>query len=223
MPVVLVPKHDGSVRICGDFKGTINPILQAQQYPLPRIEDIFAHLAGGQKFSKIDPCQAYHQIELEEESKKYLTINTPMGLFQYNQLVFGIISAPAIWQCTMDQILEGASGVSCILDDVIVTGESNAEHLAYLEEVLQRLQHHGLRANKSTCEFFKEKITFCGHDIDSKGLHKTTDKTAAVVNAPRPQSVAEVHSFLRLVNYYNNFLLNHATILHLLNQMLEQN
>jgi hypothetical protein len=73
-PIVPVPKQDGSVRICGDFKGTINPTLQAEQYPdpLPRIEDIFAHLAGGKKFSKIDLRHAYHQIELEEESKKYV-------------------------------------------------------------------------------------------------------------------------------------------------------
>ena len=138
-------------------------------------------------------------------------------------LVFGITSAPAIWQRTMDQILEGTSGISCILNDMIVTGESDAEHLANLEEVLRRLHFHGLRANKSKCEFFKEKITFCGHDIDSEGLHKTTDKTAAVVNAPRPQNVTEVRSFLGLVNYYHIFLPNLATILHPLNQMLESN
>ena len=64
--------------------------LQAEQYSLPRIEVIFANLAGGQKFSKIDLRQAYHQIEMEEDSKKYLAINTHMGLFQYNRLVFGI-------------------------------------------------------------------------------------------------------------------------------------
>ena len=212
-PIVPVPKQDGSVRTCGHFKGTINPALQAEQYPLPRIEDIFANLAGGKKFSKIDLRQAYHQIELEEESRKYLTINTSMGLFQYNRLVFGITSAPAIWQRTMDQILEGTSGISCTLDDMIVTGESDAEHLANLEEVLRWLHLHGLRANKSKCEFFKEKSTFCGHDIDSEGLHKTTDKIAAVVNAPRPQNVTEVRSFLGLVNYYHKFLANLATIL----------
>ena len=222
-PIVPVPNQDGSVRICGDFKSTINPALQAEQYPLPRIEDIFANVAGGKKFSKIDLRQAYHQIELEEESRKYLTINTSMGLFQYNRLVFGITSAPAIWQRAMDPILEGTSGISCILDDMIVTGESDAEHLANHEEVLRRLHFHGLRANKSKCEFFKEKITFCGHDIDSEGLHKTTDKTAAVVNAPRPQNVTEVRSFLGLVNYYHKFLPNLATILHPLNQMLESN
>lgn len=157
-PIVPVPKKDGSVRICGDYKGTVNPELQAEQYPLPRIEDIFAKLSGGQKFSKIDLRQAYHQLEMEEDSKKYLTINTHMGLFQYNRLVFGITSAPAIWQRTIDQVLEGTSGTSCILDDMIITGKDDAEHLANLEEVLRRLQLHGLRANKAKCEFFKEKI-----------------------------------------------------------------
>ena len=72
------PKKDGSVRLCSDYKVTVNPELQAEQYPLPRIEDIFANLAGGQKLSKIDLRQAYHQLELEEDSKKYLTIITHM-------------------------------------------------------------------------------------------------------------------------------------------------
>jgi hypothetical protein len=107
-----------------------------------------------------------------------------MGLFQYNRLVFGITSAPAIWQRTMDQILEGTSGISCILDDMIVMGKSDAEHMANLEEVLRRLHHHGLGANKSKYEFFKEKITFCGHDINSEGLHKTTDSCNAECPSP---------------------------------------
>ena len=222
-PIVPVPKRDGSVRLCGDYKITVNPELQAEQYPLPRIEDIFANLAGGQKFSKIDLRQAYHQIEMEDDSKKYLTINTHMGLFQYNRLVFGITSAPAIWQRTIDQVLEGTSGTSCILDDMIITGKNDDEHLANLEEVLRRLQAHGLRANKTKCEFFKEKITFCGHDIDSHGLHKSPEKVEAVLKAPRPCNVAELRSFLVLVNYYNRFLPNLSRMVHPLNQLLDNN
>ena len=146
--IVPVPKKDGSVRLCGDSgKITVNTELQAEQYPLPRIEEIFANLAGGQKFSKIDLRQAYHQIEMEEDSKKYVTINTHMGLFQYKRLVFGITSAPAIWQRTIDQVLEGTSGTRCILDDMIITGKNDDEHLSNLGEVLRRLQAHGLRAN----------------------------------------------------------------------------
>jgi len=122
---MLFPEKDGSVRLCGDYKVTVNPELQAEQYPLPRIEDIFANFAGGQKFSKTDLRQAYHQLETEEDSKKYLTINTHMELFQYNRLLFGIIFPPAIWQRTTDQVLEGTSGTSCILDDIITTGKNN--------------------------------------------------------------------------------------------------
>ena len=146
-----------------------------------------------------------------------------MGLFQYNRPVFGITSAPAIWQRTIDQVLEGSSGTSCILDDMIITGQNDDEHLANLEEVLRRLQAHGLRANKTKCEFFKEKITFCGHDIDRHGLHKSPQKVEAVLKAPRPSNVAELRSFLGLVNYYNRFLPNLSTVVHPLNQLSKYN
>jgi len=214
MTIVPVPKKDGSVRICGDYKGTVNPELQAEQYSLPRIEDtcIFAKLSGGQKFSKIDLRHAYHQLEMEEDSKKYHTINTHMGLFQYNRLVFGITSVPAIWQHTIDQVLEGTSGTSSILDDMIITGKDDAEHLANLQEVLRRLQLHGLRANKAKCEFFIEKILYCGHEFDKDGLHKLAEKIEAVLNAPHPNDVPEVRSFLGLINYYHRFLPNLSTV-----------
>ena len=109
---------------------------------------MFAKLAGRQKFTKIDLRQAYHQMEVEEESQEYLTINTHQGLYRYNRLVFGITSAPAIWQRSVDQILEGVEGTSCILDDMIITGKDDKEHLENLEEVLKRLQANGLRANR---------------------------------------------------------------------------
>ena len=101
-PIVPVVKRNGSVRVCGDFKVSVNPVLHAEPYPLPRIEDIFANLAGGKHFSKLDLRQAYHQMEVTEESKKYLTINTHKGLYQYNRLVFGVTSCPAIWQRAID-------------------------------------------------------------------------------------------------------------------------
>ncbi|XP_035997531.1 NACHT, LRR and PYD domains-containing protein 3-like [Fundulus heteroclitus] len=96
-------KGKSELRICGDFKVSINPVLRTVQYPLPRIEDIFSSLAGGEKFSKIDLSQAYLQMEVEESSKRFLAINTHKGLYQYNRLVFGVASAPAIWQRAMDQ------------------------------------------------------------------------------------------------------------------------
>ena len=97
--------------MCFDFKVSVNPVLLAEQYPLPRIEDIFANLAGAKRFSKLDLRQAYHQMEVTEESKKFLTINKHKGLFQCNRLVFGISSCPAIWQRAIDQVLPGIPGI----------------------------------------------------------------------------------------------------------------
>ena len=81
-PIVPVVKKNGAMRIRGDFKVSVNPVLHTDQYPLPRTEDIFASLSGGQHFSKIDLAQAYLQMELEESSKKYLTINTHFPIQQ---------------------------------------------------------------------------------------------------------------------------------------------
>ena len=221
-PIVPVVKRNGSVRVCGDFKVSVNPLLRAEQYPLPRIEDIFANLAGGKHFSKLDLHQAHHQMEVTEESKKYLTINTHKGLYQYNRLVFGVTSCPAIWQHAIDQVLQGVPDTQCILDGMIITGKTDEEHLENLEKLLKRLQDAGLKANKEKCEFFRDRVQFCGHEVDSEGLHKTQDKIEAVVNAPRPENVSQLRSFLGLVNYYNHFLPNASTVLHPLHQLLEQ-
>jgi len=80
-----------------------------------------------------------------------------------------------------------------------------------------------LRANKAKCEFFKEKIIYCGHDIDKDGLHKSAEKVEAVLNAPRPNDGTEVRSFLGLINYYHRFLPNLSTVIHPLTQRLEKN
>ena len=175
-PIVPVLKKNGSkVRICGDFKVTINPQLIVDQYPLPRIEDIFASLSGGKRFTKIDLRNAYLQLEVADEHQEYLTINTSLGLFRYTRMCFGVASAPAIWQRTIDQVLSGLSGVRCILDDMIVTGNSDEQHLANLEKVLKRLSEYNFKANLEKCEFFKKLVQYCGYEIDSDGLHKMAD------------------------------------------------
>ena len=95
-PIVPIPKKNGGVRICGDFKVTVNANLHVDHYPLPRIEDVFATLAGGQLFSKLDLKQAYLHMVMDEESSKLLTLNTHKGLFRMNRLAFGVASTPAI-------------------------------------------------------------------------------------------------------------------------------
>lgn len=179
-PIVPALKKNGDIRICGDYRVTVNPVLKVDQYPLPKIDDIFANLSGGKKFSKIDLTQAYHQMELDEASKQLLVINTHKGLYMYNRLVFGIASAPAMWQRAIEQVLQGIPHTQCILDDIIITGTSDEDHKRNLSQVLSRLAEHGLRVNLTKCEFFKKRVSYCGHEIDEKGLHKSPAKVTAV-------------------------------------------
>ena len=165
-PVVVVPKKDGRIRICGYFRVTVNKNILVDKYPLPRVEDIFATLGGSAVFSKIDLRNAYLQLELTEESKELCTINTLKGLYRYHQLPFGVASAPAIWQRTIEQVLHGIRKMQCMIDDIIIAGANEEEHFSILEEVLARLDSHDITINMEKCAFLQSKVEFCGHQID---------------------------------------------------------
>ena len=142
-PIVCVPKKDGSIRICGDFKVSINRVLLDNPYPLPDTEDVFATLGGGAVFSKIDLSNAYQQMEMTADSQHYLTMNTHKGLYAYQRLTYGIASAAAIFQSTMDQILQGMDKVLCRIEDILIRTEPH-EHLQVLDEVLTRSEKYGI-------------------------------------------------------------------------------
>ena len=135
-PIVPIVKEDGTIRICGDYKQTINQAAKLDNYPVSKIEDLYAALGGGTEFTKLDLSQAYQQLELDEESQAYTTINTHEGLFRYKRLPFGISSAPGIFQCTMENLLQGILQVVVWIDDILVTGKTKHDHLRHLKEVL---------------------------------------------------------------------------------------
>lgn len=221
-PVVPVVKKNGQIRLCGDYKVTINPLLETVKYPLPRIDDLLADLAGGKHFSRIDLRRAYQQVEVDEDSKKYLTINTHLGLYNVNRLPFGITPAPAIFQKVMDSMLKSLPGVSCYLDDILVTGRTEEEHLRNLEGVLKTLLERGVRVQRDKCDFFKPQLEYLGYLIDSESIRPTQEKVKAVLCAPTPKDKRQLKSFLGMINYYGKFLSQLSSVLHPLNNLLRK-
>lgn len=205
-PIVPVTKPDGSVRICGDYKLTVNQAAQVESYPLPKIEDLFAKLAGGKYFTKLDIAHAYQQIPLDENSKPCVTINTHKGLFRYKRLPFGVHSAPAIFQRAMEGLLRDIPSTVVYIDDILITGKTEEEHLRNLDEVLTRLEKEGLTLKKEKCQFLLEVVEYLGHTISAKGLQPSEKKTKAIAQAPPPQNISQLRSFLGMVNYYGKFL-----------------
>ena len=221
-PVVPVPKNDGHIRLCDDYKITINADLEVDKYPLPKPDDLFASLAGGKTFSIIDLTHAYQQMPLKEASRDLVTINTHKGLYRYTRLPFGVASAPSIFQRVMDTVLQGLQKVVCYLDDILITGSTEEEHLHNLEAVLKRLSRYGIRAKRAKCSFMAPAVEYLGHRIDASGLHTTDEKVRAIVQAPAPENVHELRAFLGLLHYYGKFIPHLATLLHPLNKLLKR-
>ena len=112
--IVPVLNSAGSVRICGDYKLTVNRAVEKNTYPIPRVEDSFSTLSGGTLFTKLDMSQAYAQLCLDEKFKQYTVINTQRGLFQYNRLSFGVSSAPVFFNGLWRSHSEISLGFSAI-------------------------------------------------------------------------------------------------------------
>ena len=219
-PVVPVIKKDGRIRLCGNYKVTVNSVCQTEVYPLPRIEELFAAVSGGKIFSKLDLSHAYLQLQLDEASKEYVTINTHRGLYRYTRMPFGVASAPAIFQCTMETLLRDLPMVVVYIDDILVAGRSHEDHFANLAQVLRRLEDAGIRLKKEKCSFCLSQVEYLGHWISAEGLRPSMTKVQAITDAPKPTRVSELKSFLGLVNYYAKFISNLATILSPLYKLL---
>ena len=143
-PIVPVLKPNGQVRICGDFKVTVNRYLDFTQYPLPQIEENFERFSGGTVYSKLDLPDAYLQVELDKESKRHVVITTHKKLYRYNRLCFEIAFAPAIFQGIIEQILQPVNGVQPYLDDIALKGVNDRDHLRVLRHTFSTLRQPGV-------------------------------------------------------------------------------
>uniref|UniRef100_A0AAG5DP56 RNA-directed DNA polymerase n=1 Tax=Anopheles atroparvus TaxID=41427 RepID=A0AAG5DP56_ANOAO len=205
-PVVVVRKASGAVRICGDYSTGLNDALQPYDYPLPLPEDIFARLANCSVFSKLDLSDAFLQVEIDQQHRTLLTINTHRGLFSYNRLPPGLKIAPAAFQQVIDTMLAGLNNVFGYLDDIVIGGATTQEHNASLQEVLKRIAEYGFTIKPEKCAFNVERINYLGHIIDRRGLRPDSAKIEAILKLPEPTDVTGVRAFLGAVNYYGRFV-----------------
>lgn len=212
-PLVIVKKPGGNVRICADFKVTVNRYVKQQSYPLPTTEEIFSSLSKGESYTKLDLANAYKQLRVSEKSQELLTVNTPRGLMRYKRLPFGLNISPNIWQRTMDHILQGLKGVVCYLDDILLTGASRQEHIANLERLLDRLQQYGVRLRKEKCLFFQQTVDFLGYTLSTDGVRPSEKKVSDVLAMPAPQNAKQLLTFLGMVTYNAKFLPQLSTVL----------
>ncbi len=221
-PVVPIRKTDGKLRLCGDYRLTLNPNLEPLKHPLPRIVEIFEKLRGGERYTKLDLSQAYHQFVLDDESQLLTTWSTSKGLFKWKRLPFGVQPGSAECQRRMEDLIRGLDGVANFLDDIFVTGKSLNDHISNLKVVLTKLREAGLTLKKEKCSFFEKEIQCLGYRISKEGLRKMEDKVNAIIRAKVPENLTEVRASLGLANYYSKFVPNMAQMLSPICKLLQK-
>ena len=211
-----------SVRLCGDYRVPVNKASVTAQYPISKIEELYNKMAGGQTFTELDLSHAYEQVELENESKEFVTINTHRGLYQYNRLPYDVASCPAMFQSIMEKMLTGIPNVAVYLDNILITCKTDEEHVQTLETVFDKLKEANVRLKFAKFQFIKPSLVFLGHCISEYGLIPVKDKVDAIVNAPEPSNTTELKSFLGMINFYRKYLRNLATVLDPLTGLLKK-
>lgn len=179
-------------------------------------------MSGGEKFTKLDLSHAYQQLELDEETREYLTINTHRGLFRPTRLQYGVHSATGIFQREMDRRLRHIPRTKVRVDDILISGKDDEEHLRNLSSVLQVIESSGLRLKEVKCVFLAEEVTYLGYNITKEGISPSPEKVKAIRNAAPPENVTQLKAYLGMLNYYNRYLPNLSAMIEPLHRLLRK-
>ena len=164
--MVTVQKPNGSLRICLDPKD-LNLAIKREHFPMATADEIFSQMADAKLFTKLDASNAFWQIEVDEESSKLLTFNTPQGRYCFKRLPFDIHSASEICQQQIRNIIEGIPGCVNAQDDIIIWGVSPEQLKARTIRALEEIRKSGLKLNKSKCQYEMNEVSFLGYKLTS--------------------------------------------------------
>ena len=212
-PVLFAKKHDGSLRLCVDYR-LLNRVTIKNKYHLPRIDELFDQLGGSRYFSKIDLRSGYHQLKIREEDVTKIAFRTRYGHYEFLVMPFGLTNAPAAFMDLMNRVFKPYLDrfISVFIDDILVYSKTQEKLEEHLRIVLQTLRENRLFAKREKCDFWMIEVKFLGHVISQEGISVDPSKIEAVLRWERSRNVSEIKSFLGLAGYYRRFVKNFSCI-----------
>lgn len=203
-PCLLVPKSDGSIRFCTDYR-KVNAVTKADSFPLPRMEDCVDKVGSSVYVTKLDLLKGYWQVPLTPRAAEISAFVTPGNLLEYTVMPFGLRNAPATFQRLMNTVLAGISDCEAYLDDIVVFSSTWFDHLRTLHTVFSRLRNANHTLNLAKCEFCNATVTYLGKQVGQGYVRPVLAKVQSIVDYPAPRTKRELRCFLGMVGYYRGF------------------
>lgn len=212
-PVVMVPKPNGDVRVCIDYR-RLNAVTVPDAYPIPRIDDLLHAAKPTRYMTTLDLKAGYWQIKVRQEDQDKTAFITPFGIYKFKRMPFGLRNAPATFQRLIDRFRVNLEHVKMLayLDDLIIFSTTFSSHLSDLRDVFEMMREYNFTINKEKCRFCCTAIKYLGHLITPEGLQTDPEKIKAIRNLPAPTNVRHLMSFLQTCSWYRRFIENFSTI-----------
>jgi hypothetical protein len=223
-PVVLVPKPNGDIRVCIDYR-RLNTITIPDAYPIPRLDDLL-HAAKPTPFmTSLDLKAGYWQIRIRKEDEDKTAFITPFGIFKFKRMPFGLRNAPATFQRLVDRFRVSLEHVKILayLDDILILSSSFEMHVKDLKDVLQKIREYNLVLNLEKCRFCRKTIKYLGHIITPDGLQTDPEKSKAIVDIPTPKDLKHLLSFIQMCSWYRRFIENFSAVAEPLTRLTRKN
>lgn len=211
-PAILV-KQKGKDRFCIDYR-KLNEVTKADQYPIPRIDDILAQFSGKTFFTSFDANKGFNQIQITPIDREKTAFRTHQGLHQYKRMPFGLKNGPSVFQRFMDKVLGRYKWQSVLvyIDDIIIYSSDFDTHCKDIANVLSLTEKSGLTLSPGKSHVAYSSIKALGHMVSNLGIGTTEETVRAVVEYPTPTMPRHIQQFLGLAAYYRRFIKNFAAI-----------
>ena len=213
-PLVPVRKKDSQqFRWAIDYR-KLNMMTVEDVFPLPRLEETIQKLAGSAVFSCLDSAGAFHAVPMDPASRELTAFCSPLGLYQFKRMGFGLKNAPSIYSRIIEKALAHLPGHFHLsyLDDVIVHSPDLDQHIDHLRQVLRAHLLAGMKLKLSKCHIAQEEVTYLGHQVSKNGVQMMPSYTERILAWPLPQTPADLRSFLGVCGYYRGFMPDYSTL-----------
>ena len=214
-PILFVPKKDGSLRLCVDYRA-LNNITIKNRHPLPLIDETLTRLTRAKYFTKLDLKDAYHRLRIKQGDEWKTAFRTRYGHFEYLVMPFGLANAPASFQAYINKAMAGLLDIICVvyLDDILIyTVDDDPEtHWEAVRKVLARLQEFKLFVNIKKCNFLATEVEFLGFIVSREGVTMDPRRIESITKWPEPKSIKDIQVFLGFTNFYRRFITRYTKV-----------